>query len=147
MHSSQARVTAIRTSPRAIEADCVRRVPETHHVGSVLAAQAEADLPSDPLLAPSVQPPPAPAAPETIPRREPPPRIEPLSPQRVRFSFTGSADLLRKVDRAKELLWHKHPDGRLEDIIEEILKVFLDKKDPNRRLARKAAKEKRNLTP
>ncbi|MCX5793941.1 MAG: HNH endonuclease signature motif containing protein [Elusimicrobia bacterium] len=63
-------------------------------------------------------------------------RIEPTAPDRVRFSFTGDEALLRKVERAQAILWHKHPAGKLEDIFAEALDFLLDKKDPERRLAR-----------
>ncbi|MBI5243576.1 MAG: HNH endonuclease [Elusimicrobia bacterium] len=64
--------------------------------------------------------------------------IEPASSCRVRFAFTGSETLLRKIERAKQLLRHKHPDGSLERIIEESVDMLLDKQDPERRILRKA---------
>lgn len=89
---------------------------------------------------------------ETSPRESPPPEppravparpivsrspskdvIEPLSLHRVRFGFTGSDELLKKVDRAKGLLRHRHPAGALEDIFEETIEAFLDARDPARK--------------
>jgi hypothetical protein len=52
---------------------------------------------------------------------------------RVHFGFTGSAELRHKLDRAKQLLWHKFPHGHLEDIIGAALDDLLDKRDPDRR--------------
>jgi 5-methylcytosine-specific restriction endonuclease McrA len=62
--------------------------------------------------------------------------IEPLSPGRVEFTFTGSAELLRMIERARELLRHKHPEGKLEDVIGEMAELFLERKDPERRARR-----------
>ena len=67
-----------------------------------------------------------------------PPRIEPVAPDRIRFSFTGDEALLRKLERAREVLWHKYPAGKLEDIFEEALDLLLDRKDPERRLRKKS---------
>lgn len=58
----------------------------------------------------------------------PPSRIEPVAPQRVRFSFTGDEELLRKLERARQILKHKHPAGKLEDIFAEALDLLLEKK-------------------
>ena len=63
--------------------------------------------------------------------------IKPITEERVVFKFTGSAALRKKLERAKQLLRHKHPHGRLEDIIDEALEALLKKKDPERRIARK----------
>ena len=57
---------------------------------------------------------------------------------RVHFSFTGDETLLQDVDRAKELLRHKYPYGRLEAVFTEALSALLDRIDPERRLLRKA---------
>lgn len=49
---------------------------------------------------------------------------------RVHFGFTGSEELRQKVERAKQLLWHKFPEGRLEEVIGQALDDLLDKRDP-----------------
>jgi hypothetical protein len=67
--------------------------------------------------------------------------IKPLSGQRVKFQFTGSEELRGKIERAKQLLRHKHPNGRLEDIIEEALDALLAKKDPEKRIERRTARK------
>jgi len=54
-----------------------------------------------------------------------------------RLSFTADEVLLRKLKRARAVLWHKYPAGRLEDIFAEALDFLLDMKDPARRLERK----------
>lgn len=80
----------------------------------------------------SIAPPVSPVAPE--PRA----KIEPLTPQRIRFAFTGSKGFLENVDRVRQLLRHKHPAGALEDVFAETVECFLDERDPARK--KKAAK-------
>jgi len=63
--------------------------------------------------------------------------ISPLSEQRVKFQFTGSDELRGKIDRARELLRHKYPHGKLEDIIDEALDALLAMKDPEKKIERK----------
>ena len=58
-------------------------------------------------------------------------------PDRIVFSFTGDGSLLRKIERARAVLWHKCPSGRLEDILAEVLDAFLDKKDFECRLEKR----------
>jgi len=66
--------------------------------------------------------------------------VAPLSEQRVKFQFTGSEELRGKLDRARELLRHKYPHGKLEDIIDEALDALLAKKDPEKKMERKLIK-------
>ncbi len=61
-------------------------------------------------------------------------RIEALSAERVHFGFTGSLELRRKLERARALLWHKDPSGRLEGIIDGLADYYLDRKDPQHTL-------------
>ncbi|MFA4873976.1 MAG: HNH endonuclease signature motif containing protein [bacterium] len=63
--------------------------------------------------------------------------VAPLTDQRVKFQFTGSEELRGKLDRARELLWHKYPHAKLEDIIDEALDALLAKKDPAKKIERK----------
>lgn len=74
-------------------------------------------------------------------------RLRPLSPGRVHFGFTGSEDLRAKLERIKELLLHKHPGGRLEDVIGEMAEVFLDAKDPERRAIRRETRRRSERRP
>lgn len=62
-----------------------------------------------------------------------PEKITPRSPERVHFSFTGSEELRRVIERLSELLWHKFPEGRLEDIVLEAGKAYLELNDPDKR--------------
>jgi hypothetical protein len=57
-------------------------------------------------------------------------------PVKIRFSFTGSEDLLKAVERARDLLRHKYPCAKLEDVFREAILNYLDRHDPDRRLAR-----------
>jgi len=57
-------------------------------------------------------------------------RVEPVAADRVRFGFTGGIELLEKLQRVRELLWHKHPGGRLGDIVSELAGFFLERRDP-----------------
>lgn len=45
-------------------------------------------------------------------------------------------DVERMIQRAKEVLWHKYPEGRFEDILREALAALLDRADPCRRADR-----------
>ena len=65
--------------------------------------------------------------------------VMPLSLERVRIGFDAAISMTRLVDRAKQVLRHKYPQGRLEDIFHEALRLLLDRKDPQRRLELKNA--------
>ena len=60
-------------------------------------------------------------------------RVLALSAERVHFGFTGSVELRRKIERARALLWHKDPSGRLEAVIDSLADYYLDRRDPDRR--------------
>lgn len=79
------------------------------------------------------EPPPVSVGPET------PPMESANAPAcgRVEFRFTGSEALLAKVRRAREILWHKCPNGKLEVIFDEAMEALLDKRDPWRTIRRR----------
>lgn len=79
------------------------------------------------------------ASPATSPDQASPSSAPPSPPPilRVQFSFTAEERLFREVERAKELLRHKIPAGRLEDVFSEAISALLDKIDPERRLRRR----------
>jgi hypothetical protein len=52
---------------------------------------------------------------------------------RTEFRFAAGKAFVEAVERLRALLWHKHPDGRLEDLLYEAANDFLDRKDPGRR--------------
>ena len=63
----------------------------------------------------------------------------PLSLDRVRIGFDAAAAVMRLIDRARQVLRHKYPEGRLEDVMREALEILLERKDPQRRLGFKPA--------
>ncbi|MEI8191770.1 MAG: hypothetical protein WCI75_18810 [candidate division NC10 bacterium] len=69
--------------------------------------------------------------------------VEPTSPGRVRFAFSGSEALLRKLEKARQLLRHKYPEGNMERIIEDALDCLLEKIDPERSIKRKELRRAR----
>ena len=80
-----------------------------------------------------------------------PPEFAPPKALRVQFSFTANERLMREVERAKELLRHQIPAGRLEDLFEAAISALLDKIDPERRIHRRtirtAAARTRRISP
>lgn len=78
--------------------------------------------------------PPAPAAP-------PPPATMP--PKLVRIGFTADEGLHRLVLHAQQLMRHKYPDGSLEGIFRDALRLLIAKKDMGVRAAAAAARKMR----
>lgn len=64
------------------------------------------------------------------------PSPEAVPVRRVHFSFTADEALLRDVERAKELLRHRCPSGKLESVFSEAFRTLLEKIDPERRFGR-----------
>ena len=60
-----------------------------------------------------------------------------MTAQRVKIELSASESLAKKIQRAKELLRHKYPEGKLEDILNEALELLLNKKDPQRKIQKK----------
>jgi hypothetical protein len=71
----------------------------------------------------------------------------PLSLERVRVGFDAAAVLVGLIDRAKLILRHKYPEGRLEDILREALEILIERKDPRKRLGLKAGGADVRLAP
>lgn len=86
------------------------------------------------------------AAPELVTTTTPARRdcLAPLSEERFKVQFTGSAELLEKIERVKQVLRHKFPKCRLEDVFDAALEALLDKKDPARRIARSEKRKARD---
>lgn len=61
--------------------------------------------------------------------------------ERIRVGFDAAADLMGLIERARQLLRHKFPEGRLEDIVREALEALLDRKDAGRRLERRGVSD------
>lgn len=60
------------------------------------------------------------------------------SAQRVEFTFTGDEALLEAVERAKQLLRHKHASVGYEEVFVEAVRALLERIDPDRRPVRLA---------
>lgn len=67
-------------------------------------------------------------------------QLTPVSIDRVRVGFDAASAVARLLERARQILRHKYPEGRLEDIVREALEAYLDRKDPQRRLELQSAK-------
>lgn len=65
--------------------------------------------------------------------------IIPISLDRVRIGFDAAIIVLQLLDRAKQVLSHKYPDGKIEDIMRDALELLLEKRDPERKFARQSA--------
>jgi hypothetical protein len=63
--------------------------------------------------------------------------VMPLSLERVRIGFDAAVVLMKLIDRAKLILRHKYPEGRLEDVLRDALEVLIERKDPQKRLGSK----------
>lgn len=123
----------------ALKADVVRALPppppDPASQLEIAPDDAQPDLGS-------VEPPPAPPAPDPWPSDPPlsgPPAESGIPARRclVRIAFTASEELLAGLERARALLRHKHPDGRLEHVIGEAIESLLDARDPQRGLERR----------
>ena len=63
--------------------------------------------------------------------------VMPLTLERVRIGFDAAVVLMRLIDRAKLILRHKYPEGRLEDVLRDALETLIERKDPQKRLGPK----------
>jgi 5-methylcytosine-specific restriction endonuclease McrA len=57
--------------------------------------------------------------------------------KRYAFRFTGSESLKNKIQRAKEVLSHKHPEGKLEEVFNAALDKLLEAQAPELQKGRK----------
>lgn len=94
----------------------------------------------DTLFSPTMEPsrlaaPPAGPIPAT-PSEAPPPAPR----HRVRLAFTADHRFYVALEKARALLRHKYPDGRLEGVLFDALKALLDRKDPGLRWAARGRK-------
>jgi len=72
--------------------------------------------------------------------------MKPVTSKRFKIEFSVSEELTKKIQRAKEILRHKYPQGKLEDILDEALELLLEKKDPERKIKRDASVVLRSQT-
>ncbi|MBI2645803.1 MAG: hypothetical protein HYW85_02040 [Deltaproteobacteria bacterium] len=56
--------------------------------------------------------------------------------RKVKIEFVADEKVARLIERAKELLRHKYPHGKLEDLVREAFELLLEKKDPTRKINR-----------
>ena len=61
--------------------------------------------------------------------------------RRVKIEFVANESVAGKIERAKQILRHKYPKGKLEDIFNEALDLLLEKKDPLQKIAKQKKKE------
>lgn len=73
--------------------------------------------------------------------------VIPISLNRVRIGFDAALAILQLIERAKSVLSHKYPDGKIEDIVREALELLLERRDPERKFARKSAALKLDAEP
>ena len=66
---------------------------------------------------------------------------EPTAKKLVRFAFTADEELFKMVIRSQQLMRHKYPDGRLEGIFRDALKLLIEEKDLGLRTAKCAARK------
>ena len=125
-------------SPRPSSPDAWRRVPAppiwgtADHVAADRSAKRDEDAPPAESAAPM----------EFTGVLSPRPSGEwqavmPLSLERVRIGFDAALALMRLIDRAKLILRHKYPEGRLEDVVRDALEILIERKDPQKRLGLK----------
>ena len=69
-----------------------------------------------------------PAAPDAEPAAPPSVSLEP----RMEFRFAAGPRFVGAVERLRAILWHKHPEGRLEDLLYEAASDFIARRDPAR---------------
>lgn len=142
---AEALVAALR--PVALAADRIRRLgppptaaPQDSPVGfpsgpSLFAAAAQSSVPEEPA---GLFEPPRGAGPGRTGAASPP---DPNA-SRVHFSFTGDESLLLRLERARELLRHRHPDGRPAAIFSLALDALLDRIDPERVIQRRKRRQR-----
>ena len=56
--------------------------------------------------------------------------------RRVKIEFVADEGVAKLIERAKELLRHKYPQGKLEDLVREAFELLLEKKDPQKKIAK-----------
>ena len=59
------------------------------------------------------------------------------APRKVKIEFVADENVANLIERAKEVLRRKYPNGRLEDLVREAFELLLEKKDPLKKAQRK----------
>jgi len=66
--------------------------------------------------------------------------------RRIKIEFVAEEGLAKKIERAKEILRHKFPDGKFEDIFNQALEDLLEKRDPMRKTERAEKRNEKKLS-
>lgn len=120
--------------PQAPQPDHVRNLPsQTTLVSSAPPLALETEVPGLPAAALDSSSP-------LVPIDGGPPQMTPIAADRVRVGFDAAAAVAQMIERMRQILRHKYPEGRLEDLIREALDEYLDRNDPQRKLERREAK-------
>ena len=116
----------VRLKPLPVFEPSIRRLPDAQ-------AGPTPELPSQPAPRPS-QPafPPAPSG-----------LLAPATPELFNFRFSASRDFKLQLERLAEVLGIENPAKNLAEILEKALGLALEAKDPERRLERRLARERR----
>lgn len=120
---------AAELAPRPDTRDVIRSIstaPTNESIDAGATAIGAAESASPEAAPPAFSPSPAPAMRKLESRQ----KVTPLSLDRSQFSFTGSEELRVVVERCKDVLWHRYPEGRLEDIFLVLGKFYLERQDP-----------------
>lgn len=118
-----ARVVSVGPGPQA-QPDTDEETLFAPRIPAVAASSqppAQSELDGEALLAPPI--------PVRTPASQPQPPSESATIKRVQFAFTADEELLLLLRRAQEVLWHKYPSGRFEDIFRDALIALLQRKD------------------
>lgn len=134
-------------APRPDRRDVIRseaEPPQEHLTSSRVVPEA---LPGPLEVAAQPLPGPPPPGPPPIIAPTRPDAVTPTSPGRVRFAFSGSEALRAKLGRVRDLAWHADPRAGLEGVVERLADFWLERKDPDRRLARRRERGARRGPP
>lgn len=66
----------------------------------------------------------------------------PVISRKVKIEFVADFKVAQKIERAREILRHKFPQAKLEDIIDQALEDMLEKRDPERKAKRQENQKK-----
>lgn len=135
-------------APHLTEENCVNLLSKAQGKSKFQVEKLVAALAPQPDLEESIRrlPTPAPTAfagersqpPMPAPAVKPNPQvIKPLSASRNKFVFCGDDELVAMYRALQDRMRHKHPQGKIEDIVKEAFKVLLDKTNPTREPSRK----------
>jgi 5-methylcytosine-specific restriction endonuclease McrA len=64
-------------------------------------------------------------------------KTKPISSNKTLIQFVADEGLMKDIERLKTLMSHKNPTGKLEPLFSDLVKIALDKLDPERRELRR----------